>query len=107
MPASADLLKVLAENPKSLQQDLGCMTGIFQIFDRQQAFIGRRYGSKRVSNASGEISSFHYFHVSGPLPDYGQPLLYLTSLFLPTSEEYSLLSIQAVQRVVSSALRAM
>lgn len=60
MPASADLLKVLAEDPKSLEQQFGCMTGIFQIFDRHQAFIGRRYGSKRVSNASGEKLSVHF-----------------------------------------------
>ena len=64
MPASADLLKVLAEDPKSLEQQFGCMTGIFQIFDRHQAFIGRRYGSKRVSNASGEKLSLHFLFLS-------------------------------------------
>ena len=90
MPASADLLKVLAENPKSLQQDFGCMTGIFQIFDRQQAFIGRRYGSKRVSNASGEIlllptRLFSCFRSSS---------VNINVFFLPTPEEYSLVSMQ-------------
>ncbi|XP_024376757.1 uncharacterized protein [Physcomitrium patens] len=50
MPVSGDLLKVLAEDPKALEHQLGCMTGLFQIFDRQG--LGRRYGSKRVSNAA-------------------------------------------------------
>lgn len=49
MPVSAELLKALAEDPKSLEHQLGCMAGLFQIFDRQG--LGRRYGSKRVSNA--------------------------------------------------------
>jgi hypothetical protein len=55
MPASPNLFKVLtAEDPKSLLEDeIGCMTGIFQIFDRSQAFTGRRYGSKRVTSAAG------------------------------------------------------
>ncbi|CAM6003442.1 unnamed protein product [Sphagnum balticum] len=54
MPASPNLFKVLtAEDPKSLLEDeIGCMTGIFQIFDRSQAFTGRRYGSKRVTSAA-------------------------------------------------------
>ncbi|CAK9273209.1 unnamed protein product [Sphagnum jensenii] len=54
MPASPNLFKVLtAEDPKSLLEDeIGCMRGIFQIFDRSQAFTGRRYGSKRVTSAA-------------------------------------------------------
>jgi hypothetical protein len=59
MPASPNLFKVLtAEDPKSLLEDeIGCMTGIFQIFDRSQAFTGRRYGSKRVTSAADQSLS--------------------------------------------------
>ncbi|CAK9253172.1 unnamed protein product [Sphagnum jensenii] len=46
MPAQSNLFKVLADDPKALEDEIGCMTGIFQIFDRSQAFTGRRYGSK-------------------------------------------------------------
>lgn len=64
MPVSAELLKALAEDPKSLEHQLGCMAGLFQIFDRQG--LGRRYGSKRVSNAgSGEQ---HYYVLLACLP---------------------------------------
>ncbi len=61
MPASPNLFKVLtAEDPKSLLEDeIGCMTGIFQIFDRSQAFTGRRYGSKRVTSAAGNKIQSH------------------------------------------------
>ncbi len=63
MPASTNLFKVLAaaEDPsQSLEDEIGCMTGIFQMFDRSQSFTGssrRRYGSKRViSAAAGKIT---------------------------------------------------
>ncbi len=53
MPAPSNLFKVLADDPKALEDEIGCMTGIFQIFDRSQAFTGRRYGSKRVTSTAG------------------------------------------------------
>ncbi|CAK9216477.1 unnamed protein product [Sphagnum troendelagicum] len=53
MPAQSNLFKVLADDPKALEDEIGCMTGIFQIFDRSQAFTGRRYGSKRVTSTAG------------------------------------------------------
>jgi hypothetical protein len=63
MPASTNLFKVLAaaEDPsQALEDEIGCMTGIFQMFDRSQSFTGssrRRYGSKRViSAAAGKIT---------------------------------------------------
>jgi hypothetical protein len=58
MPASTNLFKVLAaaEDPsQALEDEIGCMTGIFQMFDRSQSFTGssrRRYGSKRVISAA-------------------------------------------------------
>ncbi|CAK9218403.1 unnamed protein product [Sphagnum troendelagicum] len=52
MPAPSNLFKVLADDPKALEDEIGCMTGIFQIFDRSQAFTGRRYGSKRVTSTA-------------------------------------------------------
>ncbi|CAK9871930.1 unnamed protein product [Sphagnum jensenii] len=52
MPAQSNLFKVLADDPKALEDEIGCMTGIFQIFDRSQAFTGRRYGSKRVTSTA-------------------------------------------------------
>jgi hypothetical protein len=55
MPVPADLLKALADDPKALEHQLGCMTGLFQIFDRPG--LGRRYGSKRVSNAGSGMTS--------------------------------------------------
>ncbi|CAN1839921.1 Protein LONGIFOLIA 1 [Linum perenne] len=40
---AAKLLHSLADDNPDLQKQIGCMTGIFQIFDRQQMVTGRSY----------------------------------------------------------------
>jgi len=39
---AAKLLHSLADDNPDLQKQIGCMTGILQIFDRQQFLSGRR-----------------------------------------------------------------
>lgn len=55
--APANLLKALAEDPITYEKEMGCMTGILQIFDRHHSFTGRRYGSKRVNSSINGICS--------------------------------------------------
>lgn len=55
--APANLLKALAEDPITYEKEMGCMTGILQIFDRHRSFTGRRYGSKRVNSSVNGIRS--------------------------------------------------
>ncbi|XP_030474205.1 protein LONGIFOLIA 1 isoform X2 [Syzygium oleosum] len=45
---AAKLLQTLADDNPDLQKQIGCMTGIFQIFDRPQMVAGRRYSNKRL-----------------------------------------------------------
>ncbi|XP_026377480.1 protein LONGIFOLIA 1-like isoform X2 [Papaver somniferum] len=45
---SAKLLQALTEDSSDLQKQIGCMTGIFQIFDRQNALVTAR----RITNHS-------------------------------------------------------
>ncbi|KAI3439717.1 uncharacterized protein J3R85_004568 [Psidium guajava] len=45
---AAKLLQTLADDNPDLQKQIGCMTGIFQIFDRPQMIAGRRYSHKRL-----------------------------------------------------------
>lgn len=45
---AAKLLQTLADDNPDLQKQIGCMTGIFQIFDRHQMVAGRRYSHKRL-----------------------------------------------------------
>lgn len=39
---AAKLLHSLADDNPDLQKQIGCMNGIFQIFDRHQVLTGRR-----------------------------------------------------------------
>ncbi|XP_044486710.1 protein LONGIFOLIA 2-like [Mangifera indica] len=45
---AAKLLHSLVDDNPDLQKQIGCMTGIFQIFDRQQVLTGRRLTHKRL-----------------------------------------------------------
>ncbi|XP_030533164.2 protein LONGIFOLIA 1 isoform X2 [Rhodamnia argentea] len=45
---AAKLLQTLADDNPDLQKQIGCMTGIFQIFDRPQMIASRRYSHKRL-----------------------------------------------------------
>ncbi|GMN54307.1 hypothetical protein TIFTF001_023434 [Ficus carica] len=51
---AAKLLHSLADENPDLQKQIGCMTGIFQIFDRQHVLTGKRLPHKRLppSNSS-------------------------------------------------------
>ncbi|KAI4329678.1 hypothetical protein MLD38_028038 [Melastoma candidum] len=42
------LVQTLADDNPDLRKQIGCMTGIFQLFDRQQLVAGRRYGHRRL-----------------------------------------------------------
>ncbi|KAJ8773144.1 hypothetical protein K2173_028321 [Erythroxylum novogranatense] len=59
---AAKLLHSLADDSPDLKKQIGCMTGIFQIFDRQHTLTGRRFIHKRLppgdshcSNGSSEV----------------------------------------------------
>lgn len=45
---AAKLLHSLADDNPDLQKQIGCMTGIFQIFDRPNVLTGRRISHKRL-----------------------------------------------------------
>lgn len=45
---AAKLLHSLADDNPDLHKQIGCMTGIFQIFDRQQLLSGRRPNQRRL-----------------------------------------------------------
>jgi len=45
---AAKLLHSLADDNPDLQKQIGCMTGIFQIFDRHQVLTGRRLNTKML-----------------------------------------------------------
>lgn len=45
---AAKLLHSLADENPDLQKQIGCMTGIFQLFDRQHILTGRRINQKRL-----------------------------------------------------------
>lgn len=45
---AAKLLHSLADDNPDLQKQIGCMNGIFQIFDRQQFLSGRRPNQRRL-----------------------------------------------------------
>lgn len=47
---AAKLLQTLADDNPDLQKQIGCMTGLFQIFDRHQMVAGRRYSHKKASS---------------------------------------------------------
>jgi len=45
---AAKLLQSLADDNPDLQKQIGCMTGIFQLFDRHHALTARRTAQKRL-----------------------------------------------------------
>jgi len=45
---AAKLLQSLADENPDLQKQIGCMTGIFQLFDRHHALTARRIAHKRL-----------------------------------------------------------
>lgn len=45
---AAKLLHSLADDNQDLQKQIGCMTGIFQLFDRPHVLAGRRISHKRL-----------------------------------------------------------
>ena len=45
---AAKLLHSLADDNPDLQKQIGCMTGIFQIFDRHHVLTGKRLTQKRL-----------------------------------------------------------
>ncbi|XP_031258058.1 protein LONGIFOLIA 1-like [Pistacia vera] len=65
---AAKLLHSLADDNPDLQRQIGCMTGIFQIFDRHQVLTSRRLTHKRLppgtshfqnATSEGDFNSVH------------------------------------------------
>ncbi|KAA8541048.1 hypothetical protein F0562_025011 [Nyssa sinensis] len=57
---AAKLLHTLTDDNPDLQKQIGCMTGIFQLFDRQHILTGRRIGGhspKRLPSGSSHFNS--------------------------------------------------
>ncbi|XP_004299293.1 PREDICTED: protein LONGIFOLIA 2 isoform X1 [Fragaria vesca subsp. vesca] len=67
---AAKLLHSLADDNPDLQQQIGCMNGIFQIFDRHQVLTGRRIshhkrlppGNSHFSNGGLERETNNTYH---------------------------------------------
>ncbi|KAL9337726.1 hypothetical protein Peur_069495 [Populus x canadensis] len=66
---AAKLLHSLADDNPDLQKQIGCMTGVFQIFDRHQVLTGRRLNQKRLppgdshlKNGSSERECFNAYN---------------------------------------------
>ncbi|PRQ32573.1 putative protein LONGIFOLIA 1/2 [Rosa chinensis] len=67
---AAKLLHSLADDNPDLQKQIGCMNGIFQIFDRHQVLTGRRIshhkrlppGNLHYSNGGLERESNNPYH---------------------------------------------
>ncbi|XP_068654176.1 protein LONGIFOLIA 2-like [Aristolochia californica] len=54
---SAKLLQALTDENPDLKKQIGCMTGIFQIFDRQHTLVGKRINSpKRLPSAQSRLN---------------------------------------------------
>ncbi|KAG9439050.1 hypothetical protein H6P81_019215 [Aristolochia fimbriata] len=55
---SAKLLQALTDENPDLQKQIGCMTGIFQIFDRQHILTAKRMSSpKRLPSAQSRLNT--------------------------------------------------
>ncbi|MQL72885.1 hypothetical protein Taro_005269, partial [Colocasia esculenta] len=57
---SAKLLNVFGDENPDFQKQIGCMSGIFQMFDRQHLLTGRRlngHNHKRLPSANAPLSS--------------------------------------------------
>ncbi|KAM7479819.1 hypothetical protein LguiA_028032 [Lonicera macranthoides] len=73
---AAKLLHSLTDDNPDLQKQIGCMTGVFQLFDRHQVLAGGRITSpspKRLPSGSSHFSSrtseaeFNYRHHQPPV----------------------------------------
>lgn len=53
---AAKLLHSLADDNQDLQKQIGCMTGIFQLFDRNQMLTARRISQKRLPSGNLHFS---------------------------------------------------
>lgn len=54
---AAKLLHSLADDNSDLQKQIGCMTGIFQIFDRHQVLAARRLNHKRLTPGNSHLQN--------------------------------------------------
>ncbi|KAL5987876.1 hypothetical protein ACLOJK_035632 [Asimina triloba] len=57
---SAKLLQALTDDNPDLQKQIGCMTGIFQLFDRHHVITGKRINGqtpKRISSGMSHMNS--------------------------------------------------
>ncbi|KAJ6676858.1 LONGIFOLIA PROTEIN [Salix viminalis] len=66
---AAKLLHSLADDNPDLQKQIGCMNGVFQIFDRHQVLTGRRLSRKRLppgdshfKNGSSEMEFYNTYN---------------------------------------------
>lgn len=58
---AAKLLHSLTDDNPDLQKQIGCMTGVFQLFDRHQVLAGRRItGPSPKRLPSGIYSDLFY-----------------------------------------------
>ncbi|TKY73294.1 LONGIFOLIA 2 protein [Spatholobus suberectus] len=53
---AAKLLHSLADDNPDLQKQIGCMTGIFQLFDRHHILTARRISQKRLPSGNSHFS---------------------------------------------------
>ncbi|XP_027329395.1 protein LONGIFOLIA 1-like [Abrus precatorius] len=53
---AAKLLHSLADDNPDLQKQIGCMTGIFQLFDRHHILTARRINQKRLPSGTSHFS---------------------------------------------------
>ncbi|MCO5568607.1 hypothetical protein L7F22_022306 [Adiantum nelumboides] len=68
------LLQSLSEDPQ-LEKQIGCMTGILQLFDRHQVLTGRRlYGNKRIAAAASKLQTPTQSTCGSPSSDSSGPL---------------------------------
>lgn len=54
---AAKLLHSLADDNQDLQKQIGCMTGIFQLFDRPHVLAGRRISHKRLPPGNSQFNN--------------------------------------------------
>jgi hypothetical protein len=57
---AAKLLHSLADDNQDLQKQIGCMTGIFQLFDRHQMLTARRISQKRLPSGMFNFTIFQF-----------------------------------------------
>ena len=58
---SAKFLQVFTDENPELQKQIGCMTGIFQMFDRQHILAGRRINGHHHKRLPSGICLIHEF----------------------------------------------